>query len=246
MKDFNLLSAEMIGARAFVFANSGSYARVPPIWCNLALLEESIKKDYEKIRFSRASYPPLRLFEIDEISIVGKGLGFKGDNILSESVLHFSKVKVVRLIQEWSRIDLSKAARIDGTSLVANRVSSTNYGHWLIEFLPFVYLAHVHGLNFDHILLTYTQGSIANIQEECLAAIDSSLPGKIYRVKRNIKHSVEYSYLPALSCIHSHTKHPSLISISRSIGLKSPEMLSLIFLLIVFLIIGPLDHHVAL
>lgn len=214
-----MVSAESVSEEIISCAPTGSYSRVPPIFDNSDVLDLKFKRRYRNLWNTKlANYPELKLYHLKGVRMEDWGYLFFGKDLIEESVLHLSEADIHKIISQYGSSD-SQTVEIKERSLILKRRSSSNYGHWLIEFLPWAEIAIRKNVPFQRVILEYyARNKIGVVQSSTLAAVglESSW---IKRCSRT-PYLIDDLWIPSKGCIHSHTKHPLLIRVARSAGLS--------------------------
>jgi capsular polysaccharide biosynthesis protein len=214
-----LVAARAISNRVIELAAGGVYNRFMPSCYNIDILSDSLVEKYSKIWKGSASYPDLSLFVSKDVFMVDVGYLFIDGFLVEESVIHLSEKEKEHIYSEFCHRAQSASRQISGVSLNLKRRSSSNYGHWLIEFLPWFFMSKKHFVAFDKILLEYYSSNIIGvIQQQTLSLSFAESSSLIERCNRQ-PYLVQSILIPSQGCIHSHTKHPLLVSTARNIGL---------------------------
>ncbi len=219
-----MLDAAKVSHDIFEVASEGEYQRTAPYYTNINLVETKFQDKYLGIwRGSRARYPALKLYLLQQVRMEDVGYLFVGSELILESVLHLGAVEIERISEKYSTCDHSEDQPQNSetaVSLILKRRSSSNYGHWLVEFFPWPGLIEEASVSYDLIVLDYfARNMIGSIQDATLSLYSVPSP-RIQRYGRESRY-LSNVLVPSKSCIHNHTKHPKLIEVARRVGLTA-------------------------
>lgn len=209
-----MINAIDICEEKVVCSSSGSYKRKNLTYENSNVLNINLHNKYRNVWDSQAFYPELSLYKLCNIRMEDLGYLFYGEKLIEESVLHLNDKD---LIENRYSISSNTSENIEAESLLLKRRSSSNFGHWLIEFLPWASIAKSQGIEFQQVILEYfSKNAISNVQEKTLSAYGVNV-GSIQRCKRTTYH-IDNVWVPSKGAIHNHTKHPFLVDRARING----------------------------
>jgi capsular polysaccharide biosynthesis protein len=216
----DIVTAENCCEEIRLVFDAGQYPRFFPKYHNVNVVEAKWKiKLLEMWRSSEACYPAMHIFRLKNVRMFDVGYLVKDEQIVYESIQHLAEhhVQSIRLL--LNNLKSNQFEDIDSTVFLLKRRSSTNYGHWLVEFLPWIGCFHdVKYLDTSIIIERVSNSSFLNLQLQTIDAfnVDRS---KIIRCARN-NYILNDAWIPSKSCIHSHTKHPELIKASRDAAFR--------------------------
>jgi capsular polysaccharide biosynthesis protein len=213
-------SAEHFCDEVLHLSDGGAYKRVFPTYQNAHMLTDKIRRRYQEIWSNDAQYPPIKLYRLKNVSMYDVGYLVKDGVLIQESIQHLNETNIGS-VKELITIRSSDNHQIIGSeSFLLKRNSSSNYGHWLIEFMPYAhFFKNVRFKNAKLILEFFSKNPFGEIQLQTLNSffVDRS---RIHRCSRK-SYFLTDVWIPSKSCIHSHVKHPDLVRLSRNAGLTA-------------------------
>ena len=200
-------------------SDGGTYKRTPPAFHNAVILESKIQNRFLEIWRTDADFPPIQLYRLKDVKMFDVGYLVKNDYLLTESIQHINQA-ALGLIKNFvsSNLNNSSSQVIPFESFLLKRNSSSNYGHWLIEFLPFIKFYTSERFYHSRLILEFfSKSSFGRVQLDSMKYFKVE-ESNIIRCSRN-KYLLSDVWIPSKCCIHSHIKHPMLIDITRKAGL---------------------------